>query len=216
MRIAMVSDIHGRWSKIKVPEVDVLISCGDYSFRGEERMVRDFHAWMYQQPAKHRISVQGNHEVQVEQNFWYSKQIAEKACPGVHFIDQGDFEIDGIKFYGSAITPWFLDWAWNKRRGEEIQRYWDIIPDDTQVLITHGPPAGILDAIYNVDGSVKDRFGCQDLMNRIGELKDLKLHCFGHIHGSSGEAYFNGVKYINASICDETYYPINPVRIIEI
>ena len=216
MKLAIISDVHGRWSKLDIPEVDILISCGDYSFTGEKHMVKDFHAWMNKQETGYFISVQGNHEKWVQKNFSEAKEIAEKACPGVHFIDHGAVEIEGLKIFGSAWTPWFHDWAWNAYRGPEIKRYWDMIPDNTQVLATHGPPAGILDVVHYADGTPKERVGCQDLMNRIGELPDLKLHCFGHIHSSHGEQYFNGVKYVNASICDESYYPSNPVTIIEI
>lgn len=232
MKIVTISDVHGKWNKIQIPECDVLISCGDYSFRGEEWMVKDFHTWLNKQEAGYVVSVQGNHELWVERNFQAAKEIAEKACPGVYFIDEGAFEIEGVKFYGSAITPFFCDWAWNRNRGDidnvnyfsgktrlvkAIKPHWDKIPDDTQVLVTHGPPAGILDTVYQVDGiTPRDRAGCHDLMNRILQLKQLKMHCFGHIHGSSGETVFNGVKFINASICDEMYMPTNPVRIFEL
>lgn len=216
MKLVLISDVHGKWSKLKIPDCDVLISAGDYSFKGETHMVKDFHAWMHKQPATHIISVQGNHELKVESNFQEMKELAQSVCPRVHFIDEGEVIIDGIKFYGSAITPFFFNWAWNRYRGADIKRHWDKIPDDTNILITHGPPYQILDMVYQVDGvTPKERVGCQDLSNRINELKDLKMHVFGHIHSGSGEMMFNNVKYINASICDEQYMPSNPVRIFE-
>ena len=66
MKIILISDVHGKWNKLEIPECDILISAGDYSFTGEQHMVRDFHKWMSKQPAKHKISVQGNHEKWVE------------------------------------------------------------------------------------------------------------------------------------------------------
>lgn len=233
MKLAIISDVHDKFQKLVIPECDVLISAGDYSFQGEKHIVERFHKWLSQQEAGYIISVQGNHETWVEKNFEQAKEIAEKACPGVYFIDEGEVVIDGVKFYGSAITPFFCNWAWNRARTGEvnasydrrtgrqfsvqpIKPHWDKIPDDTQVLITHGPPYDILDKVYDWDKTtVRDVVGCKDLWNRILQLKQLKLHCFGHIHGSSGEYYFNGVKYINASICDEQYQPTNPVRIYE-
>ena len=233
MKLAIISDIHCKWNKVQIPECDVLISCGDYSFQGEKHVVEDFHKWLNKQEAGYIISVQGNHETWVEKNFAQAKEIAEKACPGVHFIDEGAVEIEGVKFYGSAITPFFCNWAWNRARSEAeqvqyqprtgrmsiiplIKPHWDKIPDDTQILITHGPPHGILDKVYEYDGvTVREQVGCKLLMDRIHALKQIKMHCFGHIHGSSGEQSFMGVKYINASICDEQYQPTNPVRIFE-
>lgn len=217
MKLVMLSDTHAKWKKLVIPECDVLISAGDYSFRGERHLVKNFHEWLNKQPAKHIISVQGNHEVEVEKDFQNAKQLALSVCPRVQFIDEGEVVIDGVKFYGSAITPWFYDWAWNRWRGPDIKKHWDRIPDDTQVLITHGPPAGFLDIVYHADGMTpKERVGCMDLADRIKELKQLKLHVFGHIHGSTGETHFNGVTYINASICDEMYKPTNPVREFEL
>jgi Icc-related predicted phosphoesterase len=217
MKLVLISDVHGKWNKLVIPPCDVLISAGDYSFQGEKHMVEDFHAWLNKQPAKHIISLNGNHEKLVEKNFCEYKGIAQAACPRVYFIDEGEVRIEGVKFWGSAITPWFHNWAWNRDRGADIKRHWDRIPDDVDVLITHGPPAGILDVVYYVDGMTpRDRVGCHDLMNRINDLKQLKLHVFGHIHGSSGEQVFNGVKFINASICDDMYMATNPVREWEI
>lgn len=152
----------------------------------------------------------------VEKNFLEAKALAQSVCHRVNFIEHGEIVLDGVKFFGSAITPFFCNWAWNRYRGSDIKKYWDQIPDDTQILITHGPPEGILDIVYASDMvTVRDRVGCHDLMNRINELKELKMHCFGHIHGSSGEQLFNDVKFINASICDEMYMPSYPVRIFE-
>lgn len=217
MKIVIISDVHAKWQKLEIPECDVLISCGDYSFRGEKHIVKNFHEWLNKQEAGHIISVQGNHETWVQQNWQEAKELAQKVCPAVHFIQHEPIEIEGVKFFGSAWTPWFYNWAWNAQRGPELQRLWSQIPDDTQILITHGPPAGMLDIVYHVDGMTpRERVGCHDLMDRIKQLKQLKMHCFGHIHCSAGETEFMGVKYINASICDEMYMPTSPVRIFEL
>lgn len=217
MKIVCISDVHGKWNKINIPKCDLLISAGDYSFRGEDHMVRDFHKWLNKQPAEHVISVQGNHEYAVEKNFQKYKDMALKECPRVHFIYHEQVEIEGVKIFGSSYTPEFCNWAYNVPRGPELASLWAQIPDNTNVLVTHGPPAGILDVVYHSNGvTPRDRVGCHDLMDRINELRELKLHVFGHIHGSAGETYFNGVKYINAAICDEMYLPSNAVKVFEL
>lgn len=216
MKIVAISDVHTKWKNLIIPECDVLISTGDYSYHGEKHIVEGFHEWLNKQPAKHVISVQGNHETWVEKNFEEAKAAAIKACPRVHFVQEELIEIEGIKIWCSAWTPWFHAWAWNARRGEEIKKHWDLIPTDIDILATHGPPYGILDAVYFTDGvTIKERVGCQDLMKRIGELTKMKVHIFGHIHGSHGSKSFDNKMYFNASICDEIYYPSNPITLID-
>ena len=216
MKIVIISDVHGKYRNLVIPECDVLISCGDYSFKGEPHEVKDFHAWLDKQDAKYMISVQGNHELGVERNFQLSKEIAEKACPGVYFIDEGPIEIEGVKFWCSAITPFFFSWAWNRYRGAEIKKHWDLIPDDTDILVTHGPVYGILDHVLNSHHPQGEHVGCADLLDRVKKLKKLKLHCCGHIHCGNGTVQIDGVTFINASICDEQYKPSNKPYIFNI
>jgi len=217
LKIIAISDVHEQWYNIKIPECDILISAGDYSYKGKPEVVMNFHRWLNEQEAGHIISVNGNHELFVEKNFQLCKEIAQKECPGVHFMDEGLIEIEGFKIYCSAITPWFHDWAWNVLRGDPIKRHWDRIPDDTDVLVTHGPPYGILDTVYHFDGiTPRQLVGCEELYKRVWELPKLKCHIFGHIHGSYGHKEINGVKFYNASICDEAYSPSNEPWVIEI
>lgn len=219
MKIVAISDAHGKWNKVVIPECDLLISAGDYSFNGEDHMVRDFHKWMNKQPAKHKISVQGNHEKRVESNFILSKQMAEEACPGVHFIDEGPIDIENIKIWCSAITPFFFNWAWNRHPGQEIQKHWDRIPNNIDILVTHGPVYGLLDGVPYFDqtsGEMSIRHcGCKQLFNKTMMIAP-KVHVCGHIHEGYGETVFGNTKFINASICDAEYRPVNKPIVFEI
>jgi Icc-related predicted phosphoesterase len=228
MRIAAISDVHGKWNKLgNIEPCDILISAGDYSFTGEKHMVEDFHKWLNKQPTKHIISVQGNHECFIDKmpqpvrgrisslTFSEAKELAQSVCPRVHFIGDGEtVVIDGIKIHGSACTPWFHSWAWN-RLSWELKEEWAKIPDDTDILITHGPAYGILDTVNFADGTPKsEHLGCQHLMDRIREIKP-DLHIFGHIHSSHGIKHHEGVSFYNASCCDEMYVASNPVTYID-
>jgi Icc-related predicted phosphoesterase len=214
LKIVIISDVHCKFNKLKIPECDILISCGDYSFLGQPHEVKNFHKWFSKQNAKHKISVQGNHEKGVESAFSFSKQIAEEYCPDIIFIDEGLVEIEGLKIWCSAITPFFFNWAWNRYRGEEIKKHWDRIPIDTDILVTHGPPYGILDTVKTHDPIMN--LGCEELTNKIKELEQLKIHCFGHIHDGYG-VFDNGtVKFVNASICNEQYKPVNLPIVIDL
>lgn len=121
----------------------------------------------------------------------------------------------GLKFWGSPIQPWFHDWAFNRWRGSltegSIKKHWDMIPDDTDVLITHGPPKGFGDRPFGREKPV----GCDDLLAAVLRIKP-KLHVFGHIHGGYGFDVFNGTIFLNASSVDEAYKPVNSPVVFDI
>jgi Icc-related predicted phosphoesterase len=116
-------------------------------------------------------------------------------------------ELDGLKFWGSPVTPWFHNWAFN-RIDDKINEHWDLIPNDINVLITHGPPYLTLDATKS-----GLRVGCPRLSNKIKDLTDLKVHVFGHIHEASGIVEKDGVTYVNASTLD-LYYEVKNSPVI--
>jgi len=210
--IAMISDTHSKHKKLegKIPECDLLIHAGDLTHRGELDGVLDAYAWLNRQPAKHVVTIPGNHEKYMEKDLPRYLDEIKRVAPRVHVLINEGVQIEGVKIWGSPVTPAFLNWAWNKERGSEISKYWDAIPLDTQILITHGPPLGILDLIP--DGT---NVGCADLARVSLKLKALKLHVFGHIHYSHGLRLENGVTYVNAAICTEQYLALNPVTLID-
>ena len=212
MRIVMISDVHEHWHNLKIPSCDVLISTGDYSFMGKPDIVREYHQWLNKQPCRDRISLQGNHEMWVHDNWLRAKEIVQEINPEIIFTSGDMFTLAGRKFWCSSVTPEYGRWAWMKERGSSIRRHWDFIPTDTDILITHGPAYGILDTAHT-DG---EHLGCEELAQVINNLPVLKLHVFGHIHGGSGEKDIKGVHFVNASICDEAYKPVNPVRVFNL
>jgi Icc-related predicted phosphoesterase len=103
-------------------------------------------------------------------------------------------EIAGLKFWGSPWQPWFHDWAFNLPRGERLAEKWAMVPEDTEILVTHGPPFGIGD-----HNGWEGHVGCDDLRKRVAQLQNLKLHIFGHIHESPGVFEESGVVFANVS-----------------
>ncbi len=100
--------------------------------------------------------------------------------------------------------PWFYDWAFNLERGPEIRAKWELIPKNTDVLITHGPPIGIADLT-----SRGEQVGCQDLLEVIEKIRPA-IHIFGHIHEGYGMITKGKTTFINASNCDQHYQLVNP------
>jgi Icc-related predicted phosphoesterase len=216
MKIVAISDTHNRHGQLSIPECDLLIHAGDATSMGHEHEVRKFAKWFDKQPAKHKIFVPGNHELNFERSLPASLLWFQEECPtGIMLIDQG-IEIDGVKIWGSPRTPRFYDWAFNEDRGHVIRKYWNAIPDDTQILVTHGQPADINDVVFYSDGTPRERVGCFDLYQRIEKLENLEVYIGGHLHGSHGQMHINGVSYYNVCICDDTYYPSNPITIIDL
>lgn len=206
--IHCISDTHNKHKQLTLPGGDILIHAGDMSGRGHSGEILPFLDWFADQDYKYLILVPGNHDKGFEQEPARYKEECEQR--GIILLNDSGIEIEGIKIWGSPITPWFHNWAFN-RWPEEILKHWDMIPEDTDILITHGPPRGILDYIPNQNLSV----GCPHLLHKILKTK-IKLHVFGHIHEGRGYTYEHGKMFINASTLDGTYkfMPGNPYKVV--
>jgi Icc-related predicted phosphoesterase len=208
MRLVFASDTHGLHDVLAVPDGDVFIHCGDLTNTGELSEIREVGKWLRRLPHRHKIVIAGNHDRAFEDEPETAQELVG-AGAGVIYLQDAEVNIDGVKFYGSPWQPWFLDWAFNLQRGAEIARKWNLIPDGTDVLVTHGPPMTILDYANG------QHLGCADLWKRVSEVGP-KIHAFGHIHESSGEEDRDGTKFVNAAICDGEYFPVNPARVVDI
>jgi len=208
MKIVCFSDTHKLQNEIKVPSGDVLLFAGDMCGGGGLTSVVQFNHWIGTLPHKHKIVIAGNHDRCFENNLQFA---AKEAMTNCDYLEDSEIVIDGVKFYGSPWQPFFCSWAFNLERGKSLEKKWAMIPDDVDVLITHGPPHGILDV--TIDG---EKTGCEDLLARIKNLSKLKYHIFGHIHEGYGTKEKDGVKFINASVCTFRYEPINAPIVVEL
>jgi Icc-related predicted phosphoesterase len=199
MRIVFISDTHNRHKEIKVPDGDLLIHAGDISGRGRVYEITQFMNWIENLPHKHKVMIAGNHDYLAEQ---HPEEFLELVPNNVTYLNDSGTEMEGLKIWGSPVQPWFYDWAFNRQRGEEIDRHWQLIPEGTDLLITHGPPYGILDR--TISG---EKVGCEDLRRRVIDIQP-KIHVFGHIHEAYGQVHEDGVHYINASCLNHQYMPV--------
>ncbi|MBD3612812.1 MAG: metallophosphoesterase [Hydrogenovibrio crunogenus] len=238
MKIAHISDTHGcqpnlLWSPTcsnqaqatgldllinKFGDIDVLVHSGDFMAHSLcENELKNFIEWFDSLPFKHKILVPGNHDILCEE-FQNKPEQRDKFFPkGMHLLINESVEIDGIKFWGSPYTPWFHDWGFQLHQ-HEAETLWPKIPDDVDVLITHGPAKGILDDLYaeNKEDPRISSVGCPFLLKRINELDTLKAHLFGHIHGGYGRSEQNGYVALNSAIMNERYAPDNLPQYLEI
>lgn len=197
LRIVCISDTHGGHDLFQIPSGDILLHAGDFSTRGKEKEIIAFNDWLGTLPHKHKIVIAGNHDFGMEK---YPEK-AHAWLSNAHYLNDSAITIEGLKIWGSPVTPWFFDWAFNRYRGSDIRQHWDMIPTDTDILITHGPPAHILDR--TAAGKV---VGCEDLWYAIQKIKP-RLHVFGHIHEAHGMIEKDGTTFVNASLMDVHYHP---------
>ncbi|MBX3460956.1 MAG: metallophosphatase domain-containing protein [Planctomycetes bacterium] len=210
MRLVCISDTHGRHGDLDLPDGDVLVHSGDFCAHDDVDEVRDFSEWLYAQPFEHRVVIAGNHDLLFENAPELAEGILRKACPGVHYLFDSGVEIDGIKFWGSPWQPRFFDWAFNLERGQALRRVWAKVPAGIDVLITHGPPQGVLDETH--DGRL---VGCEELKAALGRIKP-RVHIFGHIHEGYGETKEGGVHFVNAASLDAGYRKLNPPIVVQL
>lgn len=195
MVIVAISDTHEEHRRLEVPAGDVLIHAGDITHRGDLDAIRDFDDWLGGLPHRHKIVIAGNHDW----TFQTSAREARAAITNATYLEDGGTVVEGLKVWGSPWQPWFMDWAFNVRRGASIREKWALIPDDTDILVTHGPPLGHGDLMAH-----GERVGCEELAMRILEVKPI-LHVCGHIHEGHGVTSNGSTLFVNASSLDEHY-----------
>ena len=207
MKLVLISDTHGKHRQFDIPDGDVLIHAGDIMTSGYDPLeIQDFNSWLGELPHQNKIVIAGNHDWLFER----SSKTKDLITNAIYLEDSG-VKINGLKFWGSPVQPEFCNWAFNRRRGEEIQKHWDKIPQGTDVLITHGPPAGFRDWVK----SGHESLGCRNLRDTIKKIKP-KLNVFGHIHGGYGADHDGTTYYVNASLLNEAYQPTNKPIVAEI
>lgn len=218
MRLVFISDTHNQLDRMVIPSGDILIHSGDATNRGTLQEIIKLNNDLKELPHKHKIFVPGNHDWGFQRDPFNSINLLSEA----HVLIDQLIEIEGLKIYGSPWQPQFCNWAFNLQRGTELARKWEGIPHGLDILVTHGPPWGILDFVYNqtICGKIK-HLGCKDLHNRIQKVKP-RIHSFGHIHDSYGvkELIWDDSQktttFINASNCNEQYNPDNAPIVIDV
>lgn len=209
MHIITISDLHGDFYKLNIPEADVLIIAGDLTTYGTSDELVKFNKWLYKLPCKYKLIIAGNHDRCMQEK--PIEKIRNILSNGTYLENSG-IEIDGVKFWGSPNTPIFGRWYF-MQTGDELKETRNKIPEDTNVLISHGPCYSILDSLLMANGTKGQNVGCVHLRDRIEKLK-IKLSVCGHIHNQYGTYVTKDTTHINASVMDENYNVVNkPIEI---
>jgi len=204
VKIVALSDTHGMHREVTVPDGDILICAGDITGRGTMLEVIDFNNWLSSLSHRTKIVIAGNHDEYLTKGRDQSQILLDEA---IYLENQQFYTPEGLSVWGSPYTLRFMNWYFMEEESK-INRYWEMIPKDTDILITHGPCFGILDEL-----PLKGHLGCEKLTERV-KMVAPKLHIFGHIHGAYGVTKIEDTIYVNCSICNEGYLPVNkPVEI---
>lgn len=201
MKLVCISDTHGDHLQVALPAGDVLVHAGDLTAHGRETETLAFMQWFGAQAFAYKVCIAGNHDRFMEADPGLANRYAKES--GVILLNDSGVDIEGISFWGSPITPRFFDWSFMRDPGPAIEAHWKLIPKHTDVLITHGPPHGILDQVQR-NAQVFEHTGCPSLLTKIRAVKPA-LHLFGHIHEGHGRMDVGGVSHFNISTMNEHY-----------
>lgn len=208
MRIIAISDTHMRHQHLDIPDGDMLLHSGDLTNRGNIADIIQVNEWLGTLPHKYKIIIAGNHDLCFEDPKKMHR--ARQCITNAIYLQDSGVEIEGYKIWGSPWQPEFNNWAFNLPKGEALKEKWDLIPEDTGILLTHGPAYGILDR--NREGFY---CGCAELKKAIKRVKP-KLHVFGHIHEGYGGRKIDGIYSVNASVTNRNYRLANSPVIIDL
>lgn len=215
MRALLLSDTHQFHYNLNIPTsgYSMVIHTGDFTNMGKENEIDYFLDWYSKIPCKYKILIAGNHDLSLDDYTDPNSKAFTKRCKklGIIYLQDSSVVIEGVKFYGSPRVPRFYDWAFMHTE-KELKAIYKKIPEDTDVLLTHGP------ALRKGDEVSRGHVGSEALIDRIIELPKLKYHIFGHIHECSG--YDNkcrklNKRFINASSVNQ-WHEFRPHKLINI
>jgi Icc-related predicted phosphoesterase len=192
MRIVLISDTHELHRELVVPHGDLLIHAGDFTVMSKHPwMYRHFDIWLGELPHRHKIVIPGNNDYLLEEP--RERNVITNATL---LIDSG-MEVEGLKIWGSPVTPLYGG-AFGKSNPADRKRHWARISEGLDILITHGPPLGILD-----HGPLSERReGCPQLLEAVFQARP-RVHVFGHVHHGYGTLQTPDTLFVNASLVDE-------------
>lgn len=224
MKFVCISDSHNRHRQLVLPEGDVLLCSGDICFApkgdlvtGEQHII-DFNEWLGELDFEHIVVCAGNHDEVLE-----DKQRAKELLTNCHYLDQETVEIEGFKIYGEPRQPEFFNLAFNVSR-KNMELVWDMVPEDVDILLTHGPPHGFGDLAQDIRPDIFGnrkmiRVGCKHqrrLMDSRLNESPFKLIVCGHIHSGYGQWQNGSTRIVNCSVVNEKYHAINDPVVVEL
>ena len=207
LRLVCLSDTHGLHRQLAVPEGDILIHAGDLTVFDQPlaaslALLRDVNAWLGELPHRHKVVIAGNHDRVLQGE----PKTAHRLLTNAHYLENSGVVLEGLRFWGSPVTPVREGMAFATPRGEASRKVWDRIPDATDILITHGPPCGTGDQVQ----PWSKHWGCPSLTAAVQRIQPA-LHVFGHVHGGYGQQTNRaGTLFVNCAVLNHQRVLTNP------
>ncbi|XP_046570359.1 metallophosphoesterase MPPED2-like [Haliotis rubra] len=237
VRFVCISDTHNTVEHVPdiIPQGDVLLHAGDFTKIGTPAEIDKFNHFLGTLPHKVKVVIAGNHDMTLDENSVQNRRddllekfnitnskfekynedhkvdSSKELLTNCVYLEDSSVDICGIKIYGAPWVPEFCFMGFNIARGQPILDKWNLIPSDTDILITHGPPLGRGDLCFT-----QQRAGCLELLNTIQQRVKPKYHLYGHIHEGYGMSTDGTTTFINASMCTLRYKPNNPAVVIDV
>ena len=211
MRVAAISDTHGRenWT---IPPCDVFVHAGDITGCGSLQETAAFAAKLrerMQSPdgPEYAVIVPGNHDACFE---LLPEPTLTLFGPRVHVLLNESIVLNGIRFFGSPWTPPFMRWPFMADE-QRLTALYEVMPGEVDVLVTHGPPLGILDPGWRTAHA-----GSTALAEAV-RVRRIQHHVFGHLHAGGGcMVQQERTVFSNVAACDDAYQLVNPCRVFDV
>ena len=232
MRLLCLSDMHGELRHYESPahNAHVAVIAGDVTpassqyyggnpsgmFMQEQWFLRTFLPWIETLPVDHVVMTWGNHDHLGEHPEWYRSLVP--VGHKLRILVNESCVIDGVRFHGVPQTPRFYDWAFNEDDTPEgLGRFWKLVPDDTDVLISHGPPRGTVDWVGDARRGERVGSATQEAWLKSEDAPNLSVVICGHIHAAGGHHGWCGrTRVENVAIVNEAYRVVREPRVVEI
>lgn len=202
MKIVFLSDTHGKHNEVRsLAQADILIHGGDVSWAGTSKEVVEFIEWFGALDYRYKVFIGGNHDSCLDGK---EKEIIQSFLPdNCFYLCNSGVEIEGVKIWG---IPFFFSNDIEGNYGQLVEQ----VPVDTDILITHCPPLGVLDK-----STWGANMGNEELCKRVKVIKP-QYHLFGHIHEGHGICENDNIVFINGSVLDENYDLLNTPIVFDV
>ena len=208
MRLVLLADTHTFQADLagKIPDGDVLVHAGDLGRAGDEAELTEVAAWLRALPHPYKVVVPGNHDALFEDEPGLAREIFR----GLVVLIDEEARVAGLRVYGSPWTPRYHSWSFMKARGAAMAAVWARVPYGLDLLVTHGPPKGVLDDASSYRGGSwagPELAGCEELARRVALVRP-RVHVFGHIHGRQGVVDKDGTRFVNCTTSEAEQTPL--------